>query len=79
MSAQSLEGNIIYESFDKKAYVYKLGEGSYEVRLNGPTRSKVIGKFDLPDEDSDTKTRAIELCNDWQNVLRILNKYQKKA
>lgn len=77
MNAQNLEDKIIHESLDKQAYVYKLGEGVYEVRLNGLTHSKIIGKFDLPDEDSNTKTRAVELCDDWQNVLRIIEKYQQ--
>lgn len=75
MKIQS-EDKIVHESSDKACYVYKLGQGLYEVRLNGPTHSKIIGRFDMPDEDCEAKERAVSVCDDWQNVLKIIEKYQ---
>jgi hypothetical protein len=56
------EDNIIFET--STHYVYKMGVGHYEIRkhVSNYTHSIVVGVIDMPDEDQDAKTRAIELC-----------------
>lgn len=71
------EENIVHESPDKGAYVYKLDIGKYEIRVNKTTHSIVIGAFDMPDEDEDAFERAKNICDDYVNVERIIKKYQK--
>jgi hypothetical protein len=58
----SREDNIIFET--QTHYVYKTGIGRYEIRKHNGTHSLRVGLIDMPDEDDDAKTRAIELCNE---------------
>jgi hypothetical protein len=59
----SREDNIIFET--PTHYVYKMGVGHYEIRKGvNNTHSIVVGVIDVPDEDEDAKTRAIELCKE---------------
>lgn len=71
------ESNIVYESSDSGAYVLKIGIGHYKVYANGATCAQRIGEFDNPDEDEDFFARAKEICDDYKNVIKIINKYQK--
>jgi hypothetical protein len=58
----SPEDRIIFEIKSQSHYVYQMGVGHYQVRENKLTHAVIIWDLNNPDEDEDTKQRAIEYC-----------------